>query len=95
MLLFLIGAATFRPNRTGQREGVFICLLIAALFGVSSIGRALSAYMGGSYYYASTMPRELWPLFAFAGARFAYIALSVTLWIWTLRRFRQFRIEAQ
>lgn len=95
MLLFLVGAATFRPNRTGQREGVFICILLTGLFGFSSIGGGMEAFMGGSYYYANTMPRELWPLVVFAGARLAYIALNLTLWIWTLRRFRQFRIEAR
>ncbi len=95
MILLLIGAATFKPNRTGQREGVFICLILAGLFGANSLARALSAYMGGSFYYASTMPRELWPMFVFGSARLVHAALGVTLWVWTLKRFRRYRIEAK
>ncbi len=94
MILFLIGAATFRPNRTGQREGVFICLILAGVFGAGSLGRAVDAYMGGSFYYASTMPRDLWPLVVFGGVRFIHTALGVTLWVWTLKRFRRYRIDA-
>ncbi len=69
-------------------------MLIAGLFGLDSLSELAEAYMGGAYYYAFTMPRELWPLIMLGVTRVFYIALSMTLWIWTLKRFRRERIEA-
>ncbi len=95
MILLLIGAATFKQGRTGQREGFFVCLILAGLFGTNALARALSAYMGGSYYYALTMPGDLWPLVVFGSARLVHAAFGVTLWVWTLKQFRQYRIDAR
>ena len=94
MILFFVGASTYKQGRLNQRQGMFVCLLIALIFGANAAARGLDGFMGGSVRYAVGRPDVVWPLVALEIARFFHVVFGLVFWVWVLLQFRRYRIDS-